>query len=97
MSPEGDDKYTFYYNQDHPAYLFNDETEAKLVGYLSEIFVMGALELLIRQELTKGEIGPIKKELPIELDLLKSSSPLESYNECILALSKLRGSIYRSM
>jgi len=97
LSPEGDDKYTFYYNQDHPAYLFNDETETKLVGYLAEIFLTGALELLIRQESIKGEPGQVKKELPIELDLLKSSSPLESYGECTLALSKLRENIYGKM
>lgn len=97
LSPEGDDKYTLYYNQDHPAYLFNDETETKLVSYLAEIFLMGALELLIRQESIKGEIGQVKKELPIELDMLKSSSPLESYSECVLALSKLRENIYGEM
>jgi hypothetical protein len=94
---EGDHKYTLYYNLDHPAYRFNDETEAKLIVYLSEIFVMGALELLVRLESTKVENGATEKQLPIELDLLKSSNPLESYRECVLALSKVRESIYESM
>ncbi len=94
LSPEGDDKYTLYYNQDHPAYLFNDETETELTYYLAETFVMGALELLIRQESIKGETELPKKELPIGFDMLKSSSPLESYSECILALSKIRENIY---
>lgn len=94
LSPEGDDKYTLYYNQDHPVYFYNDETETRLTYYLAETFVMGALELLIRQESIKGEIELTKKELPIGFDMLKSQSPLESYSECILALSKLREDIY---
>lgn len=94
LSPEGDNKYTFYYNQDHPAYLYNDETEIKLIGYLAEIFLMGALELLIRQQSVKGGAEKTMKELPIQLDVLKSSSPLESFGECSLALSRLREKIY---
>ena len=94
LSPEGDNKYTLYYNQDHPAYYFNDETETELVGYLAEIFSMGALELLIRQASLKNDGERPVKELPIELDALRSSSALESYSECVFALSKLREKIY---
>ncbi|MFC1900443.1 hypothetical protein ACFLYN_02505 [Chloroflexota bacterium] len=97
LSPEGDNRYTLYYNQDHPAYLSNDDTETRLIGYLAELFLMGAIELLIRQESIKEDVEQSKKELPIEIDMLKSSSPLESYNECILALSKLRENIYGNM
>lgn len=92
LSPEGDNKYTFYYNQDHPAYFFNDGTENDLVGYLAEIFSMGALELFIRQASITNE-KPLK-ELPIKLDILRSASPIESYNEYVLAQSKLREKIY---
>lgn len=94
LSPEGDNKFTLYYNRDHPAYLYNEGTEVELVGYLAEIFSMGALELLIRQASIKSESDKTMKDLPIRLETLRSSSPLENYDECILALSKLREKIY---
>lgn len=94
LQPEGDGRYTFYYNWGHPAYTHNDETEAKLTTYLSELFLLGALELLIRQGLTKKEELKDVKEVPLDLELIKSSETLEVYGEYTLALSKIRESIY---
>lgn len=93
LSPEGDDKYTLYYNLDHPAYLYNEDEE-KLVGYLSEVFSLGALELLIRQSSIRDEGDKNIKESPIDLEMLKSSNPLESFISCVSALSKLREKIF---
>jgi len=90
---EGDDKYTLYYNIDHPAYLYSHETENKLTYYLAEVFLGGALELFIRQSSTK-EDAESQKEMPLSLELIKSSSPLEVFSEYTLAFSKLREQIY---
>jgi len=91
---EGDERYTLYYNEGHPAYTHNDETEAKLIAYLSELFLLGALELLIRQGLTKKEELKDTKEMPLNLEIIGSSKPLEAYKEYTLALSKVRESLY---
>jgi len=94
---EGDGTHTLYYNQQHPAYLSNDTTESELVVYLSEIFLMGAVELFIKQSTVSTETLPENKEYPIDLNILKSAQPLQVYREQSLALSKIRESIYRYM
>ena len=94
LYPEGDGRYTFYYNEGHPAYTHNDEPEAKLIAYLSELFLLGALELLIREGLTKKEELKDAKEMPLDLEVIKSSEPLKVYGEFTLALSKVRESMY---
>lgn len=90
---EGDDKYTLYYNIDHPAYLYSHETEGKLTAYLAEVFLWGALELFIRQSLIKEALESQKK-VPLNLELIKSSNPLEVFGEYTLALSRLREQLF---
>lgn len=91
---EGDGIQTLYYNEGHAAYLHNDESEGKLATYLSEIFLMGAIELFIKQGLTSIEEIPENKERPLDLEVLKTAEPLEVYREHTLALSKIRESMY---
>lgn len=92
---EGDGKYALYYNTGHAAYTHNDETEQKLVPYLSELFLMGALEMFIRQSSAKMDESMEDKAKPLDLEILKSPEPLDTYRECTYALSKLREDIYR--
>ena len=91
---EGDDKYTLYYNLDHPAYLYSHETEAKLTAYLAELFLVGALELFIRQALVRKEKFANARETPLNLEIIASAAPLEVFSEYTLALSRLRGNMY---
>ena len=91
---EGDEKYTLYYNLDHPAYLYNHETAAKLAAYLAELFMLGALELLIRQGLTKKDKLKDPSEMPLNLETLMNGEPLAIFSEYTSALSKVREGIY---
>jgi hypothetical protein len=94
LSNEGDGKYVLYYNYDHPAFLYNDENESKLTGYLAEIFLMGALELLIRQGSAKDEDDTEVGKKPLDFEKISSGNPIETYSEYTLALSKIRKSMY---
>jgi len=94
LSDEGDGRYTLYYNIDHQAYIYNQETDTKLMVYLTEIFLMGALELLVRQGVTKKEEMKDTKGLPLDLETLVRAGPLEVFKEYMLALSRLRESMY---
>jgi len=94
LSSEGDDKYTLFYNLDHPAYLHNHETELKLTTYLAELFLLGALDLFVIQGLTRKEAFENLDEMPLNLEIIESAEPLKVFNEYTTALSKLRESMY---
>jgi len=94
LSPEGDGRYTLYYNMDHPAYLYNHETDAKLTAYLAELFLLGALGLFVREGLTKKEESKNVEGVPLNLEIIANGEPLQVFNEYTVALSKLRESMY---
>lgn len=94
LHAEGDDRYTLFYNIDHPAYFHNHETDAKLTACLAEIFCWGALELFVRQGLARKDDLKETKELPLNLDIIAGGEPLNTFHEYTLALSKLREEVY---
>jgi len=91
LYPEGDKKYTLYYNIDHPTYHYNDENEYRLTNYLSEIFCMGALQMLVKQA-EDGEIEDKEKmkNLPFDVDRLLSDDPKIIYAELTKAIGVIR-------
>jgi len=94
LQSEGDNRQTLLYNLDHPAYQHNDETEERLTKYLSEIFCMGALKLLIRQA-ENEEIDEEKaKKLPFQIDNLLSKEPRIMYDELTKAIGIIKSDLY---
>ena len=91
---EGDNKYTLYYNLDHPAYQHNDETERFLAKYLSEIFCMGALQLLIKQAKEEKIDEKKAKGFPFDLEKLVSGDPKDMYTELTKAISSIRADVH---
>jgi len=94
LHSEGDNRQSFYYNLDHPAYQHNDETEDRLAKYLSEIFCLGALQLLVRQA-ENNEIEEEKlKKLPFDINKLSSKDPKIVYLELTKAISSIKFDIH---
>lgn len=94
LSSEGDNRQTLLYNLDHPDYRHNDYTEDRLAKYLSEIFCLAALQLLVRQ----AENDEIEKEklekLPFDINKLLSKDPKIIYPELMKAISSIKFDIH---
>lgn len=94
LHDEGTGIHTLFYNVGHPAYLHNDESDMQLATYLSELFLLGAIELFIKQSLTSTEEISEDKEKPLNLEVIRTAEPLRVYQEHILAFSKIRERMY---
>jgi hypothetical protein len=94
LSNEGSNKFTLYYNIDHPTYLISEPDDSGQARYLSEIFSAGALELLIHRIKSSGEEEIKNKDtLPITVEVLLSDDPEAIYRETVLAMSKIKHEI----
>ena len=90
---EGDNKYTLYYNIDHTTHIYNSDTDERLAPYLSEIFCLGALQLLIKQ-VDSDEIDIKKRDkLPFNYDEIKSGDLKRIYQGITIATSAIRSEI----
>lgn len=94
LQSEGDNHQTLLYNLDHPAYQHNDETEERLTQHLSEIFCMGALQLLIRQAENEEIDDEKAKKLPFQIDNLLSKEPRIMYTELTKAMGAIRSDLH---
>lgn len=94
LEAEGDNKYTLYYNEGHPTYLYNDENEDKLTRYISEIFAQAAVQLLIRRIKRSEEEAKRKEELPFDKDILLGDDSVEIYKEIAKTISFIRFQVH---
>lgn len=93
LNHEGDNKYTFYYNTEHPTFLCNCDDDNILAPYLSEIFCFGALQLLVKQ-VDSDEIDIKKRDkLPFNYDEIKSGDIKKIYQEVMIAMGTIRSEI----
>lgn len=98
LEPEGDGVYTFYYNLEHPAYLNSEENEMRRQRYLAEIFVMGALQLLISSIDTDREQAENESNnLPFEVQNLVGGDAKVAYLELAKAISSLKAEIFNAI
>ena len=90
LESKGDNQYIFWYNLDHPSYLFNEEGEVQRAQYISEIALQAALELLIKnikdEQIEKNDYD----KLPFDVTKIISNDPLTVYREATRAISILK-------
>lgn len=93
LEAEGSGKFTLFYNIDHPAYLVVSETEERLTEYLSELFCLGAMQLVIRR-VSKREDQEESEINPFEKEMLLSESLQDVFVELTRVISQAKGQIY---
>lgn len=93
MVPTSDDRATLYYNSVHPAYRYHESNEGTLRLYLFEIFLEGALQLVLDrpvEENAEPDYHP--------LDRAKvEGPPKECYLEIIGKLGEVRHKLFAEM
>ncbi len=95
LENEGDNKYTLYYNYDHLSYLYNDENDERLGKYLSEIFCLAALQLLIKQTNYEDLSDSDRKKIPFDIDKILNKNPEISYKEFIRVIASIKYDIHK--
>lgn len=96
LQNQGDSRYTLFYNQMHPVYLENNETEESLGKYIGELCCLAALQLYLReikrQSIQSGEDAlPVKG--PIDPSIITGGDPELLYKEISKQISTIRKAV----
>lgn len=93
LQSNGSNHYTFVYNLDHPAYSSVFEEEEQLIAYLSEIFALGAAEIVLKN-VRRQSPEEVENTEPFSKEAVFSSDPHLLYRDTIRVLASIRKAIY---
>ncbi len=94
LQNQGDSRYTLFYNQMHPVYLENNETEETLGKYIGELCCLAALQLYLREIKKQSQSGAESlPKGPIDPSIIMGNDPEILYKEISKEISTIRKAI----